>query len=207
MYTRKQRLQLCVLCGVHHNFVRDIDIVKRGWACTPPPPSTGWADFSIVMECALESGHCHDMCTLLFYVCLLFFNNENSQLGCLRISENTNLPNKMPLSIPDVKEYKCQHNSFLSFLFPAQNLLSWKNILGSSKVTILLQTVCNWMDSEKSPPLPSIGETLHKRPPQIENFCQLTQLPLSKRVAMLKCTGCCLWRGTSVSRALRFYIN
>jgi hypothetical protein len=69
---------------------------------------------------------------------------------------------KQNAPIPDTKEYKCQHNSFLfSFLFPAQNLLSWKNILGSSKVTILLQTVCNWMDSEKSPPLPSIGEALH----------------------------------------------
>ncbi len=26
-----------------------------------PPPSSGWADFSITMECTPESGHCHSV--------------------------------------------------------------------------------------------------------------------------------------------------
>jgi hypothetical protein len=29
-----------------------------------PPPSPGWADFIIMMECMPESGHCHSVCTL-----------------------------------------------------------------------------------------------------------------------------------------------
>jgi hypothetical protein len=30
---------------------------ERDWACNPPP-SLGWADFSIMMEYIPESGHC-----------------------------------------------------------------------------------------------------------------------------------------------------
>ncbi len=44
---------------VHHNFVRVGRYSERGWACTPLPPSPGWANFSITMECTPESGHCH----------------------------------------------------------------------------------------------------------------------------------------------------
>jgi hypothetical protein len=40
-----------------------LDRVKGGWACIPPP-LPAWADFSIVMECTPESGHCHSVCTL-----------------------------------------------------------------------------------------------------------------------------------------------
>ncbi len=29
-----------------------------------PSPSPGWANFSIMMKCTPESGHCHSMCTL-----------------------------------------------------------------------------------------------------------------------------------------------
>jgi hypothetical protein len=28
------------------------------------PPTQGWADFSIMMVCTPESGHCHSVCTL-----------------------------------------------------------------------------------------------------------------------------------------------
>jgi hypothetical protein len=40
-----------------------VDRVKgRGHA---PPPSPGWADFAIMMECTTqESGRCHSVCTL-----------------------------------------------------------------------------------------------------------------------------------------------
>jgi hypothetical protein len=33
-------------------------------AVHPPPPSLGWADFTLMMECTPESGHCHSVCTL-----------------------------------------------------------------------------------------------------------------------------------------------
>ncbi len=29
-----------------------------------PPPSPGWAEFTITMECTSESGHCQSICTL-----------------------------------------------------------------------------------------------------------------------------------------------
>jgi hypothetical protein len=32
-----------------------------GRAPPPPPISPGWADFSIMIECSLESGHCHSV--------------------------------------------------------------------------------------------------------------------------------------------------
>jgi hypothetical protein len=39
------------------------DRVQGEWECTPPP-SPGWADFTIMMECTSESGYCHSVCTL-----------------------------------------------------------------------------------------------------------------------------------------------
>ncbi len=39
-----------------------VDIVKGGGRA--PPPTPGWADFSLRMECTPESGHCHSVCTL-----------------------------------------------------------------------------------------------------------------------------------------------
>ncbi len=33
-----------------------VDRVKRGGRA--PPPSSGWAEFTIMMECTLKSGHC-----------------------------------------------------------------------------------------------------------------------------------------------------
>jgi hypothetical protein len=38
-----------------------VDRVKREGACTPLPPSPGWADFTIMMECMPESGNCHSV--------------------------------------------------------------------------------------------------------------------------------------------------
>ncbi len=53
---------------VHHNFEQKmymmVDIVKKGWACTPPPPLPARADFSIMMESTPESGRCRSVCTL-----------------------------------------------------------------------------------------------------------------------------------------------
>ncbi len=58
---QKQGECICPLSwSVHHNFVRDGRHSKRGWSCTPPP-SPAWADFSIMMECKPESGHCHSV--------------------------------------------------------------------------------------------------------------------------------------------------
>ena len=45
---------------VYHNFV--LDKVKEGGRA--PPPSSGWANFFITMECTPESGHCHSVYTL-----------------------------------------------------------------------------------------------------------------------------------------------
>jgi hypothetical protein len=39
-----------------------VDRVKGGGRA--PPPSPGWADFTIMMECTPESSHCHSVCTL-----------------------------------------------------------------------------------------------------------------------------------------------
>ncbi len=42
-----------------------VDRVKSGKG-VHPPPSPGWADFTIMMECTTpESGHCHSLCVLL----------------------------------------------------------------------------------------------------------------------------------------------
>jgi hypothetical protein len=30
----------------------------------PPPPLAGWAEFTIMMECSSESGHCQSTCNL-----------------------------------------------------------------------------------------------------------------------------------------------
>ncbi len=35
-----------------------------------PPPSPGWANFSIIMECTPESCNCHSVCTLWWRPCL-----------------------------------------------------------------------------------------------------------------------------------------
>ncbi len=35
-----------------------VDRVKGGGR-VPPHPSPGWADFTIIMECKQENGHCH----------------------------------------------------------------------------------------------------------------------------------------------------
>ncbi len=50
--------------SLHHDFVRDGRYSEKGWACTPHPPSPGWANFSIMMECTPESGLCPSVCTL-----------------------------------------------------------------------------------------------------------------------------------------------
>jgi hypothetical protein len=39
-----------------------VDTVKGGGST--PQPSPDWANFSIMMECTPESGHCHSVCTL-----------------------------------------------------------------------------------------------------------------------------------------------
>jgi hypothetical protein len=39
-----------------------VDRVKGGWRAHPPTP--GWPDVTIMMECSPESGHCHSVCTL-----------------------------------------------------------------------------------------------------------------------------------------------
>ncbi len=40
----------------HYNVM--VDIVKRGGRAAPSNTSQGWADFSIMKECTLKSGHC-----------------------------------------------------------------------------------------------------------------------------------------------------
>jgi hypothetical protein len=55
---------ICLSRSVHRNFVRDGRYSERGWACTLTPPVPGWANFSIMMECTPESGHCHSVCSL-----------------------------------------------------------------------------------------------------------------------------------------------
>jgi hypothetical protein len=45
---------------------------KRGWAWTPPS-LPGWANFSIMMECTLESGRCHFVYSVGYSHQTLFF--------------------------------------------------------------------------------------------------------------------------------------
>ncbi len=60
---QKQGDCICTLSwSVHQNFVRDGSYSEREWACTPP--LSGWADFSIMMECTPESGQCPSLCVL-----------------------------------------------------------------------------------------------------------------------------------------------
>jgi hypothetical protein len=40
-----------------------VDRVKWGGRA-PPPPHHHQADFTIIMKCTPESGHCHSVCTL-----------------------------------------------------------------------------------------------------------------------------------------------
>jgi hypothetical protein len=44
------------LWSVHHHCLRDDRFSERGWACSPPSP--GWANFSIMMECTPEGVNC-----------------------------------------------------------------------------------------------------------------------------------------------------
>jgi hypothetical protein len=41
-----------------------VDIVKEDGRTPPTTPTPGWANFSIMMECTPESGHCPSVCTL-----------------------------------------------------------------------------------------------------------------------------------------------
>jgi hypothetical protein len=61
----KQGECICPLSwSVHSNFVRDGSYSERGKACSAPPPSLAWANFSIKMECTPEGESCHSVCTL-----------------------------------------------------------------------------------------------------------------------------------------------
>ncbi len=55
--------------SVHHNFVRDGTgrYSERARACTPPSPP--WANFSNLMECTPESGHCHSDYSVVHAAC------------------------------------------------------------------------------------------------------------------------------------------
>jgi hypothetical protein len=49
-------------------------------------PASGWANFSIMMECKPESGHCHSVCSGVYVQCSLFKstipNFENCGRSC-----------------------------------------------------------------------------------------------------------------------------
>jgi hypothetical protein len=40
----------------------DINVVKGGGRATPPSPA--WAEFTLMLECTPESGHCYARCVL-----------------------------------------------------------------------------------------------------------------------------------------------
>jgi hypothetical protein len=51
--------------GVYlHSFVRDGRYSERGWGVHSPPPTPGWANFSVILKCMPGSGHCHSACPL-----------------------------------------------------------------------------------------------------------------------------------------------
>ena len=57
---------ICPLsCSVLYNFLHDV--VKRGWAMGMHPlPSPAWADFTLMIKCMPESGHCHSVYSVMF---------------------------------------------------------------------------------------------------------------------------------------------
>ncbi len=48
--------------------------------CTPPPPSTGWAEFTVMMEFTPESGHCQSIFTLSSVVSVSRNRTANPEL-------------------------------------------------------------------------------------------------------------------------------
>jgi hypothetical protein len=52
------------------------------------PPSPGWTDFSFMMECTPESGHCHFVCTLWSALCI-HVGIAVMTVGCIRFSKVT----------------------------------------------------------------------------------------------------------------------
>ncbi len=56
--------------SVHCNFVRD-GKQSGGGGRAPHPPSPARADFSIMMDCMPEIGHCHSVCTLWYSLCYI----------------------------------------------------------------------------------------------------------------------------------------
>jgi hypothetical protein len=53
--------------SVHCNVVGEGKRVKGSGRASPPPPPLSRADFSIMMECTLEIGNCHSVCTLWYF--------------------------------------------------------------------------------------------------------------------------------------------
>ncbi len=51
--------------GIYHNLIRDGRQSEREWLGNghghAPPAPPAWADFTLMMECTPESGHCHSV--------------------------------------------------------------------------------------------------------------------------------------------------
>jgi hypothetical protein len=52
-----------------------VNIAIGGGRALHTPPSTAWANFSIIMEFTSERGHCHDLCTHAFMTIHMIYNS------------------------------------------------------------------------------------------------------------------------------------
>ncbi len=80
----KQGECICHLSwNVHYNCVRDGRYCERRVGVHPPPQET-WADFTLMMECTPENGHCHSV----FRIRIHFFRIQ-IRIQSLRLETNT----------------------------------------------------------------------------------------------------------------------
>jgi hypothetical protein len=67
---------------------------EGGRAPPRPPPSPGWADFTIMMECTPEIGHCHSVYSVVLPVISLLLTNTVSRRCELAYSYNWRDPKR-----------------------------------------------------------------------------------------------------------------
>jgi hypothetical protein len=60
----KNRRSIPALLAGAYTTILLVMVVRVKWGWRAPPPALGWAEFTIMMECRLEGGHCQSVCTL-----------------------------------------------------------------------------------------------------------------------------------------------